>query len=233
MWHINQYCYKMLFVVAGLLATTSSLLSQQYSIIPSDTISSNAPFNDVTHFNITQTNLSDSKLVFSWKQIYLSVPTGWIANLCDNGHCYTDFPLNGTMDTVYKGDYGLMSVGIDPGLMNGTATIRYALWEANSAGKIDTLTWIITASSSTAIIETQLNKSLFIYPNPAKDLINIQVLNDANFMLTDLSGKLFHSGMLKAGTNNIPLNRIPEGSYLISICSKEGEYFIQKLTIQY
>lgn len=233
MWFTNPYRYLILLVVATLLATASNLFAQQYRIIPNDSIITNAPFNDVTHFNISQTNLSGSKLVFSWKQIYTSIPTGWAANLCDNGHCYTDFPLSGTMDTVYSGDYGLMSVSIDPGQIIGTAVIRYELWETASPDVKDTLTWIITASSSTGIEETTLSKAFFIYPTPAKEVVNIHALTDIKFIITDLSGKQIRTGMLKAGISTLPVNDIPEGNYLISISSNQGAYRTQKMIIQH
>jgi len=126
-----------------------------------------------------------------------------------------------------------MSVGIDPGQITGTALIRYALWENSSPNLRDTLTWIITASGSTGVKETLLDEAFFIYPNPAKDIIRIHVLNNVDFMLTDLSGKKICAGKLKVGENSIPANNIPEGNYFISIWSKEGEFFTKKMTIQH
>jgi hypothetical protein len=233
MWYINRHLYLGSLAVVVLLASAGELFAQQYQVVPNDSIVSNTPFNDLTHFNITQTNLSGNKLVFSWRQISLSVPAGWTANLCDNGNCYTDFPVSGTMDTVYKGDYGLMSVGVDPGQISGKAVIRYELWEAGSPGQKDTLTWIITAGSSTGLKETTSDLPLFIYPNPVvHELVNIRALADMDFSLNDLSGKQIQAGTLKKGLNAIPVKNLPKGNYFINVRSKEGQFFTQTLIIQ-
>lgn len=221
-------------VVIGLLATTGELLAQQYEVFPNDSIVADAPFDDITHFSITQTNLAGSKLLFSWRQISMSVPAGWTASLCDNGYCYTDFPLSGTMDTVYKGDYGLMSVRIDPKKISGRAVIRYELWEAGSPERKDTLTWIITAGGSTGIEEARSNQPFIIYPNPvANEVINIHALTDVHFILSDLTGKQVHNGALHKGANLIPAGNLSKGSYTITVYSKEGKYYTQKLIIKY
>lgn len=232
MLFINSY-YRILLAVAGMLATAGNLFAQQYTIAPNDSIVAYAPFNDITHFTITQPNTSGHKLLLSWQQVFLSIPGGWTANLCDNGHCYSDFPLSGTMDTIYNGDYGLMSAGIDPGSINGTAIIRYALWEAAAPEHKDTLTWIITAVNTTGTNETQAFPVLSLYPNPAPNSIYITTRSALDFTITDVTGKQVLSGTLKAGVNSIDTRQIPEGNYFISAFTPDKEKIVtQQLIIQ-
>lgn len=232
MLFINTHYAKAL-AVAGLLATASPLFAQQYSLVPNDSIVDNAPFSDLTHYNITQTNHSGNKLVFSWKQIELSLPAGWTANLCDNGHCYTDFPQSGTMDTVYSGDFGLMSAGIDPGETTGTAIIRYALWEHHSPNHIDTLTWIITASNSTGLIEaSSLKERIHLYPNPADGFVQLTVHTLYTFNITTITGQQMFEGTLQKGTNTINLQSLPAGNYTLTLYNNTQK-ITRQLTIPY
>jgi len=233
MLSINSYS-KTLLAVAGILATAGNLFAQQYTIAPNDSIVANAPFDDLTHFNITQPNVSGQKLVLSWQQVYLSIPQGWTANLCDNGHCYTDFPLSGTMDTVYSDGYGLMSAGIDPGQTSGTAMIRYALWEAATPEHKDTLTWIITSGNTTGTAEASMSPVVSLYPNPSQNNIYITTRSALDFTLTDLTGKQILSGTLKAGFNTIDTRQIPGGNYFISaFANNTTKIFTQSLIIQH
>ena len=81
-------------------------------------------------------------------------------------------------------------------------------------------------SDTTAGIIPQITQSSFnIYPNPAKDVVNIQMkeAGEGIIRLMDMTGKLIISKpySAKAGENiNLPLNEggiIPDGLYLISI----------------
>ncbi len=226
--------YK-LFAVAILLASANNLFGQAYSIEPNDTIVANASINKLSHFSITQQSLITGKLVFSWEQIYLSVPIGWMANLCDNGHCYIDFPANGRMDTVYNSDYGLLSVAIDPGIIKGSAVIRYVVWEHNTPLQKDTLTWIINANGPTGTSDIINNQSFLVYPNPAEKIIQIVApgKDGCAFNINDLDGKEMLCGELTEGTNSILTEHLPTGTYILSISLKCKVTKIQKLLIQH
>jgi len=80
------------------------------------------------------------------------------------------------------------------------------------------------------IIPNTSTSSFKIYPNPAKDVVNIQMKEAGEGMirLMDMTGKLITSKpyAAKAGENiNLPLNEgavIPDGLYLIAIESGNG-----------
>ena len=110
---------------------------QSYSITPNDSIVSNTSFNTTTHFDIQQNNLTAGSLVFSWQLVALNFPAGWTASLCDNANCYGGFPAGGTMDTVFTGNNGFISIGINPDTITGTALIQYVVWEASTPTQVD------------------------------------------------------------------------------------------------
>lgn len=58
---------------------------------------------------------------------------------------------------------------------------------------------------------------ILVYPNPAMDYINIEMNNNADFSLIDLSGKTVLQQVLFSGTNQITLQDIPKGMYIGNI----------------
>lgn len=64
-----------------------------------------------------------------------------------------------------------------------------------------------------------------IFPNPAKDNLNIKVQEATDFKVFSIQGALMAEGKLDAGLNSLDLN-LPQGSYLIQIGQE-----IQKLMI--
>jgi hypothetical protein len=207
-----------LLATALLIAVTNILNAQNYALAPNDTIVGTVPFNDIYHFNIEQTNLTAGKLVFSWQRITVEIPAGWESNLCDNGNCYAGFPLNGTMDTVFNGDYGLMSVAVNPFEIAGIGFIQYKIWEASTPGQQDTLTWIITASGETVIHET-LNTSIHLYPNPANNsiLLATEINTGYEFTISNIYGQEIYSGYAASASEQIETNKLPNGNYILII----------------
>ncbi len=208
-----------LFVTAIILVVTNSLIGQNYTITPNDTVISTVPFNDLYHLNIQQNNLTAGHLVFSWEKIEVSFTDGWEANLCDNGNCYAGFPDTGTMDTVFSGDYGLMSIGINPLEILGTATVQYIIWEENTPDQIDTLTWFVSTESPTNIENATALSNIFMYSNSADNQINIQtsLINGFDFVIRNMVGGGIISGKSTSSNLDISVNDLKSGIYLVSI----------------
>ena len=221
-------------IAVALVTAPAFVNGQSYNITPNDTLIVNAPFNDLNHFTIQQNNLTSGSLIFSWQQILLDIPTGWTANLCDNGHCYPGFPLSGTMDTIFVGAYGLMSIGVDPDTISGTAIIQYAVWEENTPAQADTLTWIITANRTTGILESKIKNDFSIFPNAANKYINILTNLQAGFqyLIYDASGKQIKQGNSTSHFFTVPLDNFANGNYTISIIDLNKNIFTKQFIIQ-
>ncbi len=209
-------------LTAAFAVVTTFVCGQSYIITPNDTLMDTTPFNNLTHFNIQQLNLTSTPLVFSWQQIGLSIPAGWDANLCDNGNCYAGFPVSGTMDTVFNGDYGLMSVGINPYTISGTAIIQYTIWEENTPQQIDTLTWIISADVNSGI-KNNTSEIPKIWLN--QNIIHIQNISGqfSTLQLVDLSGNLVFTTNINS-KNQIDLPEIQPSIYIVQLSGNQDLY---------
>jgi len=78
----------------------------------------------------------------------------------------------------------------------------------------------------TTVNENNKN-DIIIYPNPAKDLLNIELQKDATITITDLSGKTCFNKNYNKGNHVIDLQNFSKGNYIINI----GEH-VKKLLIQ-
>lgn len=80
-----------------------------------------------------------------------------------------------------------------------------------------------------AIKETE--QSFIIYPNPAQQTLNIQVLPEQlnqRYFIYDVHGKIIHTAIISAPITSLPINNISDGVYLISI----GGARAQRIVIQ-
>lgn len=223
---------KSLCVVILLVIATHNSFTQSYSITPNDSMVGYVPFNDLFHFIIQQNNLTSNNIILSWQKIYVEIPDGWNAYLCDLGFCYGNFPDNGTMDTVPAGEYGLLSVGVNPFDISGTGIVQYTVWDDVHPEKIDTLTWIINSESETDIESLSPNEYI-VYPNPAKNQITIHSLfQDSNiYEITNCNGIVVDHGTMQSSKSEISIRTLPNGIYFITIYH-EGNVLNNKFIIQ-
>lgn len=198
---------KQILVVAIIIATTNVLLAQSFYHSPNDTIISNANFDDVSVYNITQVHTINDTIVFKYYKYSVSMPASWEALLCDNTTCHPDLTDSSTMVAV-PGDNGLMSLHLNPHFEAGTGIIRYLFFDTNTPFQVDTLTWII---SSGATITSALTSE-----NPIITLLNqtLSVKNsDARFdklRILDMNGRLiYHASINKSEQFTIPNFQTP------------------------
>lgn len=86
---------------------------------------------------------------------------------------------------------------------------------------------------STVSIEEDIKVTVSVYPNPAADFVNVVMENDHNnidFTLYNILGESVINAKLNAGTNNITVNKLPNGVYFYSIL-KEGNILETKKLI--
>ncbi len=71
-----------------------------------------------------------------------------------------------------------------------------------------------------------------VFPNPVKDFLTLETQPEcvkAQFILTDLNGKILLHGTLINGTNKISINNFASGMYLLSVTSDNNQKEIIKI----
>lgn len=79
---------------------------------------------------------------------------------------------------------------------------------------------IIEEASNTLSIENTLVDNLIMYPNPTRDILNLNfdnLLYNGNYTITDLSGKIILNAQLNS--NRIDVSNINNGVYFLSVTS--------------
>ncbi len=76
--------------------------------------------------------------------------------------------------------------------------------------------------SKTIVMRLDCNKSvIFVYPNPVKDKLNVNITNAQNNITTaklfDNYGRLIYSGQMISGTNTIDMTRFAKGVYMLTL----------------
>jgi hypothetical protein len=74
----------------------------------------------------------------------------------------------------------------------------------------------LSSMSKTVILQPSSNRTVLIYPNPAKD--HLYIRNDLNYHrleITDFGGKVILKKSISNGLNTIQIDQIPAGAYFI------------------
>lgn len=206
-----------LIVSVAVLITAAGTSFAQVSFVntPQDTIVDNIPLESAKVLDFKQQAVTFDTLHLAWQQVSLNQPSQWETFLCDNGTCYTNMPLSGSMYPVPPADYGLLSLHIKPRVNFGTAIIQYAVWDLSNPAQKDTLTWVIT--SNTTGIKTPSEDKPQVYTN--HKILFIKNLNPYNnsIVLYDLTGKKVLQQGVFSEREKIDLNSIDDGIYIIEI----------------
>jgi len=98
----------------------------------------------------------------------------------------------------------------------GNDTIKYQI--KDEFGLIDSALVYIMLDITTSTEKSNPSEEISVYPNPAKDVLNIRVLNEfeSTFSLTDMSGRKVKSGKMVEELE-LSVSEMPRGIYLFSI----------------
>jgi hypothetical protein len=225
---------KIVLSVAAIFAATDISFAQSFSNTPNDTINIVGMMEDLETLSIQQLNISPNTITLKWKKVSESVPLLWEASVCDNQICNTTLVDSGMMNPVNPSDYGLLLLHITAHVNYGTATVRYAVWDIANPAMKDTLTYILTISATSSIAESENKNAFSIFPNPAKESINIvsKLQTGFQFLITDVSGKEIEKGVLSANSISVNTQNIANGVYNVSIFSENKIVNTKKILIQ-
>lgn len=192
-------------VVVVLFCTSTTLaFSQSYWHSPNDTLIANTSVNNSVTMSIIQVHPNNDTLQFVWKMASVSLLNDWTAQICDNAGCYPSLLDSSTTLPVLPGDDGLMLIHCYPNNTPGTGIIRYSIYEIHSPNQVDTLTWIIHASSTAGINEPGSSVPAYTLTGNRFQLTDNGMFF-TNLALFDLNGKeLFSTAISKSVTVEIP-----------------------------
>ncbi len=165
--------------------------SQVYTLEPNDSIDKVGTFDDLETLSIQQQNNSTKDTIhLKWRKVLNQVPQDWEASVCDNGNCYTSLLDSGTMNPVLPGEYGLLLLHITPKKTQGTAIVKYVVWETSNPVKQDTLTYILLVNSSLSVDQGKNDVAFTMAPCPVTEMFTISVNNSLGCSLMILTKRI-------------------------------------------
>jgi len=178
---------------------------------------------DLQTLTIEQHNTTLGVINLKWKKISESVPANWDASVCDNKICFTTLVDSGSMLPVGPGDYGFLLLHITPHVNYGTAIVQYAVWCIADPNHIDTLTYILNSNANSAVGEIE-KRDITIFPNPAKEKINItsNYSSGFKFFIYDIFGKEITRGNSGSDSFTFLTGDLKEGIYNVSVEEKNS-----------
>lgn len=138
------------------------------------------------------------------------------------------YSSNGTSQLAISQNGGTSSETISRTYTAGTYYVRvYGYNGANSATACYTLkvqTGTATMPEPTGVTTEGLSVTLF--PNPAKDKLNVYVLGDntrKTLTVYDLTGRVVYSGLLNEMLTTLNLQKLKRGLYVVKVSAQDGK----------
>lgn len=118
--------------------------------------------------------------------------------------------------------------GQTPGAGGSGAAVRITPNSTRKAGDGANGKIIFTFQNNLKVAENEMSKGITVYPNPASNIINIDVDGDSieKIQLLDISGKIVFSNSKKIDTK-IDVSQLPSGIYFVLAHTNKGVYKIK------
>lgn len=146
------------------------------------------------------------------------------------------FATTASNTTTYAWDFGDGNTSTEENpshTFNENGIYEVKLTVTNECGEyFVTESYIIISNSVTEAELAGVN----IYPNPAKNILNIQLTNSdsdkINMDVLDINGKLVLSNTFNTANHTIDVSKMPAGTYLIRLKSEEASYYKKVIVLK-
>lgn len=177
--------------------------------------------------NLKVINKTGSAMNMAFKRQRL-IDSGQADQICDNQGCFnaTDtYEWSTSPVEILDGDTSLFKPQIVPNGNDFCGLNKY--YVIDDQGIVyDSITIKIRTSKKNCFLnikDESINKSNFeIYPNPAKNILNIETVGDTKVMFIDALGKQVDEFEINVGSNKLDISSLKNGVYFVSVISAEG-----------
>lgn len=211
--NINQF-------LTLLLLSIISLSSSAQIVFDNDSFSDNSV--DRTGFDysikayLTNNAANSDDTLFNWNVITLNQPSDWELQVCTDGECIADPPLERTHPFILAlGDKEEFKIGWALFEVAGDGLVTVAVSSTKYPENADTVTLEIATLSN---IKNINNFNIQVNPNPINDHMIIDFSNDSykTIVMYDILGNKVFSKQVFSG-ESINTSNINKGVYIIKI----------------
>lgn len=215
---------KKIFTFVVIAAFSGSVAAQVLSLNPSyfDLKVDVASYVDA---NSTMFNNSNMDRVITWVRQVHHQPAGWYTMVCDDNNCYS--PSTGSMNVNLAGfAQGLLKLSIFPNEVPGDAEYTLVAYDATDSINVNASMYIKVSTLNTGIQGTR-NEVVAVFPNPARDVLYVNVLNKSvtSVELYSMVGQKLRSIAVDPGNPSIsiPVSDLKKGMYFLRVYSNQRE----------
>lgn len=212
--HIRFLVYTSLMVIVQINVS----YAQTFELVPNDSIMASVWLEDNVALTIEQKNITQDTLHLVWARVDELVPARWEVSVCDNVFCYTSLVDSGAMSPVGPGDRGKLYIRFTPHVNAGKAVVRYAVWDTKQPETKDTLTYILTAQSTTSVGTNSDNNFMIVHDRQSSTIQISTLLPDTfSAFLYNLLGELVATSYNCKFDAVLPMHQALNGFYMLCV----------------
>jgi hypothetical protein len=224
---------KNLFVVFCCVTFLGPVKSQTFKILPSNTQTmildcEKQVINETQIVNLTNHAISLSYHPGSGTN--MPDASVWDYQFCNWEYCFPYLPNTNVSVSRQIPAYDTVSMTLDitSNNHNVKGTFILNLYETGNANNFQLLTWNVTGCVIGAGISENTNNIGFnVYPNPARDFVNVEITSGYNksgsIQVYNLVGeKLTELNGIKNSIQRVDLKGLPAGAYFVKYSTGEG-----------
>lgn len=179
--------------------------------------------NTADHYEglVTLTNNSNKDTQFTWFKFEQQVQSGWTIQFCDPISCFDPIPSKNSF-MLKAGKSTILSFKVMPNGKSGTGIFKVGLSLSDTTGPYDTITFNVNSWNTGIQSSLQRIPDFTIYPNPAKDEINIKYEGKGIYQIEilNLIGNRVKTYNQLEGDIRINISELPDGVYIIRLNDK-------------
>ena len=127
-----------------------------------------------------------------------------------------------------SGSATINAAGILTAVTNGTVVVKAI---TNDGSDIET-TDIITISNQTSGLNEDIISTLYLYPNPANQSVNLINVNGKQITLISLDGKVIKKEKSLTHSYTLDVSTVEPGTYMVYVMDENNQSIIEKLIIK-
>lgn len=167
-------------------------------------------------------NVSGDTLPMRWVRAQQNIPPWWRTSVCTEYYCFS-IPDDSASWNLLPGDSDLVYVNLYPFGNSGTGDVVIRLFDVRQPAQFVDIRYIVDALAS---VPEQTAGNLPVFPNPAQEVITVQVPQGAagRLRLADACGRTVFVQEVAAGTPQVTLatETLPPGCYLLQFTGADG-----------
>ena len=175
-------------------------------------------------------------ITYKFERISNNMPVDWDLSLCDYQSCYVGVPETGTMTFISlteaeAGKEGYFNLTVSNKGIEGEGLVEVYVFEEGNHENGDTVSWHLTFKSPVATEDLEVHDFFDVYPNPAKNVLNITSKGyRSGSIYNSIGSKVIN---LQASTNeSVDVSSLSSGVYAIALQDEFGKSFIKQFVIQ-